>query len=280
MSIGLATPLPAYTIDPAFMARKAEALGFDSLWYAEHPAVPVESASPFPSTGGAIPWQYAHFDEPYVALARASAVTTTLLLGTGITLVPQRHPLVLAKVIASLDYHSAGRFLFGVGTGWLKEEIELMGGNFKMRWSQTREYIEAMRALWTHDAAEYHGRFIDFPPMQVNPKPAREPHPPVIIGGMAPKVLERIVECADGWLPNRVTPAEVEAARRKLDGLAADAGRDPRSITISVFGQEPERDLVRAFHDAGADRVVVRPRHVATQDEMGAQLDEIAAALF
>jgi len=280
MSIGLATPLPAYTIDPAFMARKAEALGFDSLWYAEHPAVPVESASPFPSTGGEIPWQYSHFDEPYIALARASAVTSTLLLGTGITLLPQRHPLVLAKVVASLDHHSGGRFLFGVGTGWLKEEVELMGGNFRMRWTQTREYLEAMKCMWTNDAAEYHGRFIDFPPVRVYPKPVQRPHPPVIIGGMAPKVLERIVECADGWLPNRITPAEVEVARAELDTRARNAGRDPDSISISIFGQAPDPALVRSFFDAGASRVVVRPRHVETEAEMEAQLEEIAAALL
>ena len=280
MTIGLATPLPAYTIDPAFMARKAEELGFDSLWYAEHPAVPVQSASPFPATGGEIPWQYSHFDEPFIALARASAVTTTLLLGTGITLVPQRNPLILAKVVASLDHHSGGRFLFGIGTGWLKEEVELMGGNFRFRWTQTREYIEAMKAMWTEDEAEYHGRFIDFPKVRVFPKPARKPHPPVIVGGMAPKVLERIVESADGWLPNRITPAEIEAARKELDSRARDAGRDPSSISISIFGQAPERDLVRSFLDAGADRVVVRPQHVDTQDAMEAQLEKMAADLF
>jgi alkanesulfonate monooxygenase SsuD/methylene tetrahydromethanopterin reductase-like flavin-dependent oxidoreductase (luciferase family) len=119
MLIGISMPLPAYTIDPAFMARNAERLGFDSIWYAEHPAVPVESASPFPATGGAIPWTYSHFTDPYIALARASAVTTKLELGTGITLVPQRNPLLLAKEIAALDLHSGGRFIFGIGTGWL-----------------------------------------------------------------------------------------------------------------------------------------------------------------
>jgi len=280
MTIGIAAPLPAYTIDPAFMAKKSEALGFDSIWYAEHPAVPVESASPFPATGGDIPWQYSHFDEPYIALARASAVTSTILLATGITLVPQRHPLILAKVIASLDHHSGGRYLFGVGTGWLKEEVELMGGNFRMRWTQTREYIEAMKALWMNDAAEYHGRFIDFPPLRVYPKPARKPHPPVLIGGMAPKVLERIVACADGWLPNRITPAELEAARRELDSRAADAGRDPSSISITVFGQPADPVLACSLLDAGADRVVIRPDHVDTQDEMEAQLEAIAAAVL
>lgn len=280
MSIGIAAPLPAYTIDPAFMGRKAEALGFESLWYAEHPAVPVESSSPFPATGGEVPWQYSHFDEPYIALARASAVTTKILLATGITLVPQRHPLVLAKVISSLDYHSNGRFLFGVGTGWLKEEVELMGGNFRMRWTQTREYIEAMKAVWADDAGEYHGRFIDFPPVRVYPKPVSKPHPPVIIGGMAPKVLERIVESGDGWLPNRVTPSEVEAARRELDSRAKDAGRDPSSISISIFGQPADPAAAHSYLDAGADRVVIRPEHVKTEDEMGAQMEEIAAKML
>src|SRR6476646_7452801 len=130
MRIGLSMPLPAYTIDPAFMGRTAERLGFESIWYAEHPAVPVDSASPFPATGGAIPGTYSHFTDPYIALARASAVTTTLKLATGITLVPQRNPLLLAKEIAGLDHHSGGRFILGVGTGWLKEEVEIFGGNF------------------------------------------------------------------------------------------------------------------------------------------------------
>ena len=157
MLIGLSMPLPAYTIDPAFMARTAERLGFDSIWYAEHPAVPVESASPFPATGGAIPWTYSHFTDPYIALARASAVTTKLKLGTGITLVPQRNPLLLAKEIAALDLHSGGRFIFGIGTGWLREEVEMFGGNFPRRWTQTREALDVMKALWTQDAAEFHG---------------------------------------------------------------------------------------------------------------------------
>lgn len=278
MSIGLSVPLPAYTIDPAFMARKAEALGFDSIWYAEHPAVPVESASPFPATGGEIPWTYSHFTDPYIALARASAVTTTLKLGTGITLIPQRNPLLLAKEIAALDYHSDGRFLLGVGTGWLREEIELFGGDFRRRWTQTREALEAMQALWSNEAGEYHGEFYDFPPVRVFPKPKQQPRPPIILGGHAKKVLERIVAHADGWLPNRISPDDLADARKTLDRLATDAGRDPKSITISVYGQEATRDVVQAHLAAGADRVVLRPVHVETEEEMGAQLETMAAA--
>jgi probable F420-dependent oxidoreductase len=280
MNIGTSVPLPAYTIDPAFMAKKAEELGFESIWYAEHPAVPVHSASPFPATGGEIPWTYSHFTDPYIALARASGVTRTIKLGTGITLVPERNPLLLAKEIASLDRFSGGRFLFGIGTGWLREETELMGGDFVHRWTQTREAIEVMKALWTHDEAEYHGQYFNFPLVRSYPKPAQQPHPPIILGGHAKNVLRRVVAHADGWLPNRITPAEVETSRGELDAMAKEAGRDPRSITISVYGQPPDRTVVQSFLNAGADRVVVRPEYVETEAAMGEQLERMAEAVL
>ena len=280
MSVGVSTPLPAYTVDPAFMARTAEELGFESLWYAEHPAVPVESDSPFPATGGEIPWTYSHFTDPYIALARASGATSTIKLGTGITLVPERNPLLLAKEIASLDRFSGGRFLFGIGTGWLREETEIFGGDFEHRWTQTREALEVMKELWTKDEAEYHGKYYNSPPVKSYPKPAQQPHPPIIIGGMARNVLRRIVSHADGWLPNRVTPAEVEDSRKRLDAMAEEVGRDPKSITISVYGQPADRDVVQSYLNAGADRVVVRPDHVANEYEMGKQLERMADAVI
>ena len=280
MNVGVSTPLPAYTVDPAFMAKKAEDLGFESIWYAEHPAVPVESDSPFPATGGEIPWTYSHFTDPYIALARASGATSTIKLGTGITLVPERNPLLLAKEIATLDRFSGGRFLFGIGTGWLREETEIFGGDFEHRWTQTREALEVMKELWTKDEAEYHGKYYNFPAVKSNPKPAQQPHPPIIIGGMARNVLRRIVSHADGWLPNRVTPAEVEDSRRRLDAMAAEVGRDPKSITISVYGQPADGDVVQSYLNAGADRVVVRPDHVANEYEMGKQLERMAEAVL
>lgn len=280
MSVGVSTPLPAYTVDPAFMARKAEELGFESLWYAEHPAVPVHSDSPFPATGGEIPWTYSHFTDPYIALARASGATSTIKLGTGITLVPERNPLLLAKEIATLDRFSGGRFLFGIGTGWLREETEIFGGDFEHRWTQTREALEVMKELWTKDEAEYHGKYYNFPPVKSYPKPAQQPHPPIIVGGLARNVLRRIVAHADGWLPNRITPAEVEDSRKRLDAMAEEAGRDPKSITISVYGQPAERDVVQSYLNAGADRVVVRPEHVANDYEMGKQLERMADSVL
>jgi probable F420-dependent oxidoreductase len=273
MQIGTSVPLPAYTYDPAVIAKKAEDLGFDSIWYAEHPAVPVESDSPFPATGGEIPWTYSHFTDPYIALARASAVTRKIKLATGITLLPERNPLMLAKEISVLDLHSDGRFIFGIGTGWLKEETELMGGNFARRWTQTREALDVMKGCWTQDISEYHGEFFDFPPIRSFPKPMQKPYPPILIGGMAPKVLERIVAHADGWLPNRITPQELEVKRRELDDLATVAGRDPKSIGITIYGQAIDKQLIQDLHNAGAERVVIRPNWVESDAEMCKQLE-------
>ena len=277
MSVGTSVPLPAYTIDPAFMARKAEEVGFDSIWYAEHPVLPVNSKSQFPS-GGPIPETYAHFADPFIALARASSVTSTIKLATGITLVPERNPLLLAGEIASLDRFSGGRFIFGIGAGWNREETELMGGDFDHRWGQVRESILAMKELWTKEEAEFHGRFYNFPPVKCNPKPVQQPHPPVILGGMAKNVLKRVVAWGDGWMPNRITPGELEESRKILDTLAAEKGRDPASLTITVYGQPADRNQIQSLLDAGADRVVVRPEHCDTEEEMGQQLERMAEA--
>jgi probable F420-dependent oxidoreductase len=255
-------------------------LGFESIWYAEHPVVPVHSDSPFPATGGAIPESYSHFSDPYISLARASGVTSKIKLGTGITLLPERNPLLLAKEIAVLDRVSGGRFIFGIGTGWLREETEIMGGDFDHRWTQTREAIEAMKELWTKEEAEYHGRYFDFPPVRCYPKPIQKPHPPIILGGLAPNVLRRVVAHADGWLPNRVTPADIEEGRGRLDAMAAEAGRDPASLTISVYGQAADRDLVKSFFNAGANRVVIAPAFCETEDKMGQELERIADAVL
>lgn len=280
MTVGISIPLPAYTVDSAFIGHKAEELGFESLWYAEHPILPVHSESPFPATGGEIPWTYRHFSEPFIALARASGVTSKIKLGTGITLVPERNPLVLAKEIAALDHYSGGRFLFGIGAGWNREETTMMGGDFDHRWAQTRESVEAMKELWTKEEAEFHGQYYNFPPVYCYPKPVQKPHPPVILGGHAKNVLQRIVRWGDGWLPNRADPSQVEESRKILDTLATERGRDPSSITISVYGQSADRGLIQSFLNAGADRVVVAPKHCETEAEMGEQMERMAEAVI
>jgi probable F420-dependent oxidoreductase len=281
MNVGISVPLPAYAVDVAFMARKAEELGFESFWCAEHPFIPVQTTSRFPgSEDGVIPESYSHFIDPFVALARASGVTSRMKLGTGIVLVPERNPLLLAKEISTLDLFSGGRFLFGIGAGWLREETQIMGGDFDHRWSQVRESILAMKELWTKLEAEFHGKYYDFPLVKSYPKPAQKPHPPVILGGHAKSVLERVVAWGDGWLPNRITPDQLRESRATLDRLAKDAGRNPSAITISVHGQPADRDLIKRFHDAGATRVIVRPPVVKTEAEMGVELTKIAEAVL
>ena len=281
MNVGISVPLPAYLVDVGAMARTAEALGFESFWCAEHPFIPVHTTSRFPGTAdGVIPEAYSHFIDPFVALARASGTTSRIKLATGIVLVPERHPLLLAKEVSTLDLFSGGRFLFGIGAGWLREETQLMGGDFDHRWGQTRESILAMKELWTKPAAEFHGKYYDFPLVKSFPKPLQKPHPPVLLGGAAKNILERIVAWGDGWLPNRVTPEKLREGRATLDRLAKDAGRDPSKITISVHGQPADRDLLRRFHDAGANRVIVRPPVVKTEAEMGTELSRMADAVL
>jgi probable F420-dependent oxidoreductase len=281
MNVGISVPLPAYLVDVGAMARTAEALGFESFWCAEHPFIPVHTTSRFPGTAdGVIPEAYSHFIDPFVALARASGTTSRIKLATGIVLVPERHPLMLAKEVSTLDLFSGGRFLFGIGAGWLREETQLMGGDFDHRWGQTRESILAMKELWTKPEAEFHGKFYDFPPVRSNPKPAQKPHPPVLLGGDAPRVLGRVVAWGDGWLPNRVTPVELREKRATLDRLAKEAGRDPAAISISVHGQPADRDLIARLHEAGATRVIVRPATSKSEPEMVRELTRIAEAVL
>jgi len=268
-----------YSIRIDELARAAEERGFESLFVTEHTHIPTSRRTAFPG-GGALPKEYSHTLDPFIGLMAAASVTKNLKVGTGICLVIEHDPITLAKTIASLDLLSNGRFLFGIGAGWNAEEMENHGTEFKTRFRLLRERILAMKEIWTKDEAKYRGEFVNFDPIWSYPKPAQKPHPPIVIGGSAKNVLKRIVDHADGWLPNRVTPASLEQARKELDRLAVAAGRDPKSITISVYGQEPKKEIVRPLFDAGADRVVVRATHVETEAEMGAQLEQMAEAVL
>jgi probable F420-dependent oxidoreductase len=276
MNIGISLFSGRQPVDTAVVAQKAEALGFDSLWLGEHPVIPVHSSSPAPGTsGGSIPDFYSRLVDPFVALARASAVTTRLKLGTGITLVPERSPLLLAKEVATLDYFSKGRFLFGIGAGWNKEETEIMGGNFAHRWTQTREAIEAMKALWAHEAAEYHGTYYDFPLVRSFPRPVQQPHPPILLGGVAQQVFKRIIAYGNGWMPTRSTPELIRQGRAVLNELAVEAERDPKSITVLAYIVPAERAMLQSLAEAGADAAVVRLEGESEAAAL-AQLEQLA----
>jgi probable F420-dependent oxidoreductase len=257
MEIGVSAIISSESMDVAAMARKAEEVGFRSFWLPEHAIIPVQTTSRYGGTpDGSIPAFMNDMGDPFIGLARASATTSTIMLGTSVCLVPEHNPLVQAKQIAALDYHSGGRFIFGIGAGWLREETEIMGGDFDHRWSQAREAVEVMKELWTKDEAEYHGRYYDFPPVKVFPKPARKPHPPVLLGGSARNVFKRVVAYGDGWMPVRASADDIRAGRATLDELAQAAGRDPGSIEILLFGAA-DLDEIKRAEDAGATMATV-----------------------
>ena len=258
MKVGVNVAVGSKSMDIGALAKKAEDLGFESIWMAEHPIIPVHSDSKYGGTpDGSIPDYMSDMADPFISLAIASATTSKIMLGTSICLIPEHNPLVQAKQIAALDFHSGGRFIFGIGTGWLREETEIMGGDFDHRWTQARESVEAMKEMWTKDEAEYHGRYFDFPPVRVFPKPIQKPHPPVFLGGAAQNVFKRVISYGDGWMPVRATPESVKAGRASLDELADAAGRDPNSIQIMIYGAS-SRDEIKQMEDAGANMATVR----------------------
>jgi len=243
-----------YSITPADLAVSAEERGFDSMWFAEHSHIPVSRKSPWPG-GADLPKMYYDTFDPFVALASAASVTTKIKLATGICLVVQRDPIHTAKEVASLDHLSKGRFLFGIGAGWNAEEMEDHGTDFKRRFKVMRERIEAMKALWAENEAEYHGEFVDFDPTFAWPKPVQRPHPPIHVGGGFPGAAKRAVRYGDGWMPiyGRDDITEYLPEFRKM---AEEAGRDPATLEVSIFGCVAKPDVLEKFRDAGVTRCV------------------------
>lgn len=283
MDVGVFYFTSGESADPAIVAKRAEDLGFASFWVPEHPVLPVQTTTGYPAAPNEpIPRTVGIISDPFVSLARASATTTRIKLGTGICLVPERNPLLLAKEIATLDHYSGGRFLFGIGAGWQKEECEIMGGDFPRRWTQTRDSVLAMKQLWTADESEYHGRYYDFPAVKCFPKPAQQPHPPVILGGSAKNVFKRTIEWGDGWMPVTTSPDEIRRGREALNELATQAGRDPASISVLAFGQHGQlrtRDHARALEEAGAEHAIVWLTEFL-EDDVNAELEELAGVLL
>ncbi len=240
---------------PAELARALEDRGFDALWAPEHSHIPLSRATPFPA-GGELPKRYYDCMDPFLALTAAAAATTRLKLGTGVCLVNQRDPIQTAKLVASLDQVSGGRFLFGIGIGWNQDEMENHGTVFETRAKLVRERVEAMKEIWTRSKAEYHGEFVNFDPMMAWPKPVQKPHPPIIVGGGYPQAARRALRYGNGWIP--ITGrAPMEGALAKFRALAAEMGRDPAEVPITAFGVAEDAELLRRYRDLGVSRVVV-----------------------
>jgi probable F420-dependent oxidoreductase len=263
-------------MDVAELAREAEARGFESLWFPEHTHMPT--ATKLNSAGTApLSDEYRRTLDQFVALGAAAAVTSRIKLGTGICLVIQRDPILLAKEVASVDHLSKGRVLFGIGAGWNRPEIENHGVPYARRWRVMRERIAAMKAIWTQDVAEYHGDFVNFDAINSWPKPVQKPHPQIIVGGDGPRAVEHMVEYGDGWIPHPTGGGasledRLAAARQQL----AAAGRQP--VPITIFGAQGDEAEIAEYQRLGVDRCVFRlpPRQ---RDEVLPALDRFVAVM-
>lgn len=267
-----------YAIQPAPLAMAAEARGFESIFFPEHTHIPTSRLSPWPG-GGELPLEYSHTHDPFVALAAAASVTERIRLATGIALVTERDPLLMAKQVASLDHISGGRVILGVGAGWNAEEMAHHGVAFADRWKVLRERVLAMKTIWREDEAEFHGDFVDFDPVWSWPKPAQPGGPPVLLGASSDWVFSRIADYADGWMPIAPTPgrAGVDLADglRRLEDAVAAAGRSMAEIDLSVFGVGADPAQVESLIEVGFRRLIFA-LPPAEPDKVLPRLDRLA----
>jgi len=254
MKFGGAMFFTEYSMSAMELARALEERGFESVWAPEHSHIPLSRKTPFPG-GGDLPKQYHDAMDPFVVLAAASQVTRTIKFGTGVALVQQRDVIQTAKLVASIDQVSQGRFLFGVGGGWNQDEMENHGTVYATRFKRMRESIEAMKEIWTKPEAEYHGEFVNFDAMIARPKPVQKPHPPVHVGGAFPHGARRAIRYGDGWIPV-AGRGDIADALPKFREMVREAGRDPNSIEVSLFGLGEDLDRLKRFAEMGVTRVV------------------------
>jgi len=240
----------------------------------EHTHIPVSRRTPFPG-GGELPKRYSHTHDPFVALSFAAAATRTIKLGTGIALLPQRDTIITAKSVASLDQLSGGRFIFAIGGGWNVEEMENHGVRYDSRFKLLRERVLAMKALWTQPQAEFHGEFVNFDPVWLYPKPKQKPHPPILLGGDTDHTVRRVVEFCDGWFPRARSDWEPKRAAARLREAALAAGRDPATLSITVFNAPADAAALAPYREAGIARVLFEVPD-AGRDDVLRRLDRYA----
>jgi len=274
MKLGLFQFSTDYSMRPDDLARAAEERGFESIFFPEHTHIPVSRKSPWPG-GKDLPKDYWHTNDLFVALAMAAAVTKKIRLGTGICLVIERDPITTAKEVATIDSLSGGRVLFGVGGGWNAEEMENHGTRFQTRFKLMRERVMAMKAIWKDEEAEYHGELVNFDKIWSYPKPAQKPHPPVLIGGSSAAARRRAVAYGEGWMPIPGRGESIAAAVQDLRADAEKAGRDPRTIPVTVFGVRPDAKSIAEYREAGVERGLL-PLPAATPDTVLPLLDGYA----
>jgi probable F420-dependent oxidoreductase len=256
MKFGASMFFTDYSMSATELARALEERGFDIVWAPEHSHIPLSRKTAF-VLGGDLPKRYYDVMDPFVTLTEAAMATKTLKIGTGVCLIAQRDAIQTAKLVASIDRVSNGRFVFGVGNGWNQDEMENHGTAFASRHKLARERIEAMKAIWTQDVAEYHGEFVNFDPIQAWPKPVQRPHPPILVGGAFPYSARRAVRYGDGWMP-QVTESSTTPLTElipRFRQMAAEAGRDPAKLQIAIGAQPPDVELIKRYQELGVDRV-------------------------
>lgn len=277
MDIGIFTAANADSLPPTTLAREIEQRGFESMFVPEHTHIPARFQTPTP-TGDPLPPEYARNFDPFVLLAAAAAATTSLRLGTAVTLLAQRDPILFAKEVASLDVLSAGRVELGVGVGWLREEMRNHGTDPRTRVQLVSERLRAAQQIWNNDEAEFHGEHVDFDSILSWPKPVQLPRPPLLLGGWGPSTFARVITEADGWL----APPDVEAGRlagaiRELQGLAAENGRSP--VSVVALTNQPSAGQLDRYADAGVSRTLLAAMPTPDHDAALRVLDHHASLL-
>lgn len=275
MKFGIATFPTDESIRPDELAKAVEERGFDSLFVSEHSNIPTSRSTPYPG-GGDLPHMYYRTLDPFAALVAAATATRHLLLATGVCLLVQRDPIHTAKQAATIDRLSDGRFLFGVGAGWNREEMAQHGTDPTTRMALLRERVLAMKQLWTKEEAELRGDHVHIEPTYLWPKPLQQPHPPIIVGGMGPTVFDRVLEYGDAWMPNPVGQPAADLADPLADvrRRAADAGW--KHVPVTIFGAPEEREQVERYGELGVDRCLFLLPALPT-DEALRQLDVLAS---
>jgi probable F420-dependent oxidoreductase len=277
MKLGIAMFPADFAIRPDELAGAVEERGFESLFFTDHTHIPAtpQTRKLMEETQGEVLPHFTHNYDPFVAMTYAAAATQTLRLGTGVCLVPEREPIATAKAIASLDVLSHGRLLFGVGVGWIPEEIANHGIDPPTRWAVMDERVQAMRAIWTQDEAEYHGRHVDFGPIWSWPKPKQRPHPPILVGGAGKGVIRRVLAYGDEWMPHAGMPVKQLGARiQELQHAARTAGRDA-DIPVTVQGAQPDARAINELRQVGVTRATLYAPS-ADADQVLRFLDEVA----
>jgi len=256
MKIGVSFFFTANTIDVVTLARAVEAAGFDGLFVPDHTVMPTDPAIRY-RDHGPVPQVLGELADPFVCLAMAGAVTTEIVLGTGIALVPERHPLTMTKLVATIDHYCGGRVMIGAGAGWCREETEVYGLAFKDRWAYMDESVQIMKRLWRSGEGSFDGTFTSFPPLRCEPRPARPGGPPVLLGvPNAPEKLKSAARYYDGWIANGASPRSIREGRAQIIAECEVIGRDPSEIQIVAMCFDLSPEALRAYEDAGADMVV------------------------